>query len=340
VACTVHKFYNSKKPIAFYDTEKGSDYIARLIEEKTGMKPIRDKTRAFSDLMADGKQCEEGASDIYLIDSMTHVWRELGDAYMEKLNQGRRYAKSRMDIQDIMQVKKLWQPWVDFFLNSKLHIIVCGREGNDWGYEENEETGKRDLVAVGKKMKVEGEFGYEASLMVSMSAYQNAEVTLKKKGGSKEKQARSIVNVATVLKDRFDLLNGAVFEMPTGEEFMPFLERLQPTRDRRVDTDVKSHNDMAPQNEDQWAGEKRQRVVACEEIQGLMLKFYPGQSAREKALKAALVHRVFNTRSWTKVESLEPLVLRNGLVDMQAILEDPAGFEADVMDEMGERPPA
>src|SRR4051812_45755831 len=49
LATKTHEFFRSTKPIAFYDTESGSDYIADLIAERTGKKPLRVKTRAFSD---------------------------------------------------------------------------------------------------------------------------------------------------------------------------------------------------------------------------------------------------------------------------------------------------
>ena len=73
----------------------------------------------------------------------------------------------RMDIGEAaycvrMIVEQLWACWPDAFLNTPLHTIVCGREGSEWGNQENEETGKMELVQVGKKMKVEAEFGYEA----------------------------------------------------------------------------------------------------------------------------------------------------------------------------------
>jgi pantothenate kinase-related protein Tda10 len=45
IACTIHKLFESTKPVAFYDTESGSDYLAELFTERTGLKPLRVKTR-------------------------------------------------------------------------------------------------------------------------------------------------------------------------------------------------------------------------------------------------------------------------------------------------------
>lgn len=330
LACEAHRHFGSTKPIAFFDTETGSDYVAKLIEERTGMKPLRVKTRAFSDLLEVVKECVGGASDVLLVDSITHVWRELNDAYKKKLNARLKYPKTRLDIQDIMQIKDLWQPWPDQFLMTPVHIIACGREGNEWGHEENEETGKRDLVQTGKKMKVEAEFGYEASLMVAMKAEQIPEGTVKKKGGGKEKRTRTIVNVATVLKDRFHVINGAVFEYPAGADFKPFLDQLKPEAHRAMDTGVKSDEGMPAVDGDHWGAEKRHRAILCEEIQGLLLKFYPGQTAKEKTAKAELIDRAFKTRSWTRVESFNVETLKVGLDLLKGVLEDPAAFEAEL----------
>lgn len=321
IAKVLHKYFNSQRPVAFFDTEKGSDYIAAHLEEGTGHKPLRVKTRAFSDLIEVVNECVAGASDILIVDSITHVWRELQDAYMKALNSNRRFAKARMDIQDIMQIKKQWEPWPDLFLNSNLHILVCGREGNEWGHEENEETGKKDLVTTGKKMKVEGEFGYEASLMISMKAQQIQDAIVKHKGGARERRPRQILNVATVLKDRFDMMNGQEFEMPTGEEFLPFIEKLRPNAERPIDMSVKSHQQIDHNGDDAFRREKRDREILLEEIQGEMTRVYPGTSAKEKAAKLELIERAFETRSWTRIEGYGPERLRQGLAFIRDALK-------------------
>jgi hypothetical protein len=330
LACKTREYFGSHKPIAFFDTETGSDYVAHLITERTGVKPLRVKTRAFTDLRQVVQECVNGAADILIVDSITHVWREHQAAYMAKINEGRRNPKVRMDIQDIMKIKELWAPWPDDFLLTPLHIIVCGREGNEWGHEFNEETGKSELVQVGKKMKVESEFGYEASLMIAMHAEQVQAVTVKKRGGAKEKQSRRIINIATVLKDRFDVINGNVIEMPMGESFVPFLKMLKPGAHGSVDTTVKSNATMPPLSEDGWTQEKKDRTILCEEIQGELLKHYPGQTAKEKAAKAALIEKAFNTRSWTKVEGMRSETLRRGLDVIKTMLTDRAAFEASI----------
>lgn len=301
LACTTHKVFGSKKPIAFFDTEGGSDYLTNLVEERTGLKPLRVKTRAFSQLLEVAKECRQGASDILIVDSITHVWREIQSSYMARINEGRRYEKTRMDIQDIMAIKTQWAPWPDEFLNSPIHIIICGREGNEWGHEEDEESGKRQLVAVGKKMKVEGEFGYEASLMVSMHAEQVAAATIRKRNKTTEKRPSTIINVATVLKDRYDVMNGQMIEMPTGDDFMPFIQRLNPALHREVDTQNHSVDSM-PESDGGYLREKTDRQILVEKIQGEIQGLHPAQTTDDKKGRQALMQKFFGTISWTEIE--------------------------------------
>lgn len=318
LACTTHRLFNSKKPIAFFDTEGGSDYLRNLIEERTGMKPVRVKTRAFSQLLEVAKECRQGAADILIVDSITHVWREIQASYMARINEGRRYEKTRMDIQDIMAIKTQWAPWPDEFLNSPLHIIICGREGNEWGHEEDEESGRRQLVAVGKKMKVEGEFGYEASLMVSMHAEQVAAATIRKRNKTTEKRPSTIINVATVLKDRYDIMNGQMIEMPSGDDFMPFLERLNPQLHHEVDTRNHSVSSM-PESDGGYNREKTDRQILLDKIQAEIAGMYPGQTSAEKKARIDLMKRFFETSSWTEIDKRVPMrLLGEGLAGLQA----------------------
>jgi hypothetical protein len=319
LACTTHKVFGSKKPIAFFDTEGGSDYLSQLIEERTGMKPVRVKTRAFSQLLEVAKECRQGAADVLIVDSITHVWREIQSSYMAKVNENLRWPKNRMDIADIMAIKTQWAPWPDEFLNSPIHIIICGREGNEWGHEEDEESGKLKLVAVGKKMKVEGEFGYEASLMVSMHAEQVAAATIRKKNKTTEKRPSTIINVATVLKDRYDVMNGQMIEMPTGEDFMPFIQRLNPSLHHEVDTQNHSVGSM-PESDGGYNREKTDRQILLEKIQAEIAGLYPGQTSAEKKARVDLMKGYFNTNSWTEIEKRMPMAaLGAGYAKLKAL---------------------
>jgi hypothetical protein len=335
LAIRIRELFSPKKPIAFFDTEAGSDYLEALITKRTGMRPLRAKRRAFSDLMTVVDECLAGAADVLLVDSITHVWRELQDAHMAAVNARLKYPKTRMDVGDVMAIKKTWEPWPNIFLTSPLHIIVCGREGNEWGNEEDEETGKRELVAVGKKMKVESEFGYEASLQVAMSIVQvpervvrkKAESGQKKSAATRERQPRRIINVATVLKDRFDAMNGTMIEMPAGKDFDSFLKLLKPALHGAVDTTIRSDRDIDI-DDSGFNREKRSRTRWAEEIQGLLVKHHPGQTAADKQAKGELLFKAFASRSWSYIETLDSKRLYDGFRLLKNELEP----EAEVSD--------
>lgn len=318
LACRIHKVFGSTKPIAMFDTETGSDYVAHLIEEQTGKKPLRIKSRGFAELGEVGAECVAGASDIFWVDSITHIWREIQSAHMEAVNEDRVRRnwdpKTRMDIQDIMRIKERWQVWPDFFLNAPIHILVAGREGAEWGNEENEETGKHDLIQVGKKMKVEAEFGYEASLQVSMSIRQNAGGwSSKGKGADKtrELKPRELIQVATILKDRFDVLNGQMFEMPEGDIFDPFLKLLHPELHKAVKVTTTTQFASDPSGYDK---SRRDREIVVEKILGEFERCIGGTGGEAKKARLDVMESLWNTRSWTEATERRSLIdLNRGL---------------------------
>jgi hypothetical protein len=306
----VRKVFNLDAPIAFFDTEGGSPYISQMIEKATGRKPVGKRSRSFDDMLAVGRACEAGGASVLIVDSVTHVWRELCAAYMRQINEQRqRKGMSplvRLEFQHWSRIKDHWAQWTDFYLNSRLHIIVCGRAGYEYDFEEREDGSGKDLVKTGIKMKVEGEFGYEPSLLVNMERAQVLDGT-----------AMRIVHRATVIGDRFNLIDGASCENPTFEFFAPHVLALQPGSHAAVDTEVKTDMGLDEEGADAYVRERRQRVILCEEIQGELVRLWPGQTAKEKASKLEYLEDAFGTRSWTKVESMNAERLRDGLARLR-----------------------
>jgi hypothetical protein len=198
LAIGTRKFCGLTGPIAMFDTEGGSEYIARVVQPASSASRAGRSTRCARWLRSACRWRSRYSSS----NSVTHVWRELCDAYLEQLNE-RLAAKKvprrqRLEFQDWAHVKGVWARWADFYLNAPLHII-CGRAGYEYDMELNEETGRKELVKTGIKMKTEGEFGFEPSLLVEMEREQCPDGT-----GSFPLQRR-----ATVLGDRFGVIDGA-----------------------------------------------------------------------------------------------------------------------------------
>lgn len=304
-----------KKPVAFFDTEKGSDWILPLFEQN-GIKCLVKKSRSFKELLQAVKIAEQQAS-IMIVDSVSHLWRELMEAYLNQHNKDRKnmlirkYSKDwveknfkpaiRLEFQHWGQIKPMWAKFTDRFLNSSLHMIVCGRAGDIYEYQENE-NGKKELIKSGTKMATEKELSYEPSLLIEMQ---------RKLIEGKERL------FGIVEKDRSDSINQMEFELPKYKDFKPHFDFIN------IGGEVKEVNFDSNSQElfegktieptDDFAVEKRKRVELSEEIKGLLELKHPGTTKDAKQIKNSLIQEVFNTLSWTKVENTTSEKLQIGL---------------------------
>jgi hypothetical protein len=326
LATKLWQLFKLKTPIAFFDTEAGVEYVDPMVFAATGMHCVGESSRALSDLLHVGKACEEGAAGILVVDSITHVWREVCNAYLDQVNKARdamnKPKRQRLEFQDWAAIKERWNVWTDFYLNAKLHIIICGRAGYEWDFEEVEDSSgqvRKELRKVGTKMKVESEFGFEPSLLVEMERVQ---VPIPDRPNH-----FSITHRATVIGDRFNAMDGAVIDNPTGEWFMPHLSKLVPGAVNAVDVANKTDMGVDEVGDSQWVHERRERERLCEEIQGEMVLAWPGQTTWEKKSKVEALATCFGTKSWKTVESFDAGRLANGLLSMREYIAGNHGTE-------------
>lgn len=313
LAIGTREHFGNTGRIILFDTEGGSEYIAPMIRQ-AGLTPIGIRSRSFSDLMAVTKEVQDG--DILIVDSITHPWRELCDAHLAGINKMRAKKnlspRNRLEFQDWAQLKAKWALWTDWYLNSRAHVIIAGRAGYEYEMQADEETEKKELVKTGIKMKTEGEFGFEPSLLVEMERVQSLD------------GKHRIIHRATIIGDRFGVIDGAQADNPEFKFFLPHVQRLTPGAYAPIDTEIKTDLGSDEDGNTDWAREKRERQILCEEIQALIVRYYPGQSAEEKRTKAGLLQTFFGTGSWTKVENMRSEDLRAGFERMKANLEPPA----------------
>lgn len=308
-------------PVALFDTEASGEYIAGRVKAATGQDLVGMKSRAFVDLMKMARECEAGAAGILIVDSITHVWREVCDSYLEQVNKARdsqnKSRRTRLEFQDWAIIKAKWANWADYFLNSRLHIIICGRAGFEWDFEESENADgstRKDLVKTGVKMKVESEFGFEPSLLVEMERVQ---VPDEKRNGRFK-----LVHRATVIGDRFDSMDGLSTDNPSGEWFAPHLALLTPGASNIVNTTSRTDLGVNEEGDAEFVRERRRRAILCEEIEGELVKAYPGQSKEEKKAKVMLVEAGFKTKSWLAVQAMPAEKLAAGLAIIRDILRE------------------
>jgi hypothetical protein len=311
------------KPVAFFDTEKGSDWVLPLFQ-KAGIKCAVKKSRTFSDLMIMVDLAEKEAS-VLIIDSVSHVWRELCQSYLDQYNKDRYDAMAKknkdwadknfrktnkLEFQHWNVLKPMWGTFTEKFSNSNLHIIVNGRVGAMYEYQENEH-GKKELIQSGTRMATEKELSYEPSLLIEL---------IRKHIDGQDKL------FAIIEKDRSDTINGKEFELMTYKDIKPHVDFINIGGNvKSVDFNKNSSsilfegNTIEPQ--DEFAAEKRQREIYCEEIKGFLELKYPGTSAEMKQKKNELINETFQTLSWTKVENTPSEVLRKGLEKLKMQLQ-------------------
>jgi len=290
-----------KKPIGFFDTEGGSGYVLDKMK-KAGCDLVRVQSRSFSDL------CEvvpEAAKDCaaLIIDSVTHPWIELCDSYLTKINQEREASRKRkaekLEFQHWAYLKKIWrEKFTVPYLTSQLHIFMCGRAGWEYEYIQNEETGRKELQKGDIKMQTERDLGYEPSLLLEMERVFDTDGSLKHR--------------CIVLGDRFDLVNGKVFIDPSFKDFQPIWDSLD-SATTHGGIDPTRTSDALLETPGIETDEKRfQRTILSEEIEGMLVSAFPGQSAAEKKAKTDILQAAFGTRSWTAIEATAPAQLREG----------------------------
>jgi hypothetical protein len=292
------------KKLAYFDTETGSDWLIPKLKE-AGCETFVVKSKAFVDLCETIRECEANNIPVLIIDSITHVWRELMESYDKKL-----HRNGRLQFQDWAKIKGEWREYTDLFVNSKVHIIACGRAGYDYDYDFNED-GTKDLIKTNTKMKAESEFGFEPSLVIEMERIsENTEQITElannrtKKQSFKPKVGSRWIHRAHVLKDRADKINGQTFDYPTFDSFKPHFDSLNiGGAHLGVDTTRNSEERFDLNGDGEWRQKQKRRAIALEEVQNYLVEMWPGQTKEEKQAKLALVEEAFGTNSWTKVEN-------------------------------------
>lgn len=336
-AMGTREFFKLPGPIAMYDTETGSDYWAARVKQRTGQELLVAKSRSLVDLVTTVNECVAGGVSVLVVDSITHVWREVCDAYLTELKNAAKKKNwrepERLEFQDWGRIKLRWASWPDLYLTSPLHIIVCGRAGYDYDYEVDD-RGKKELVKTGIKMKVEGEFGFEPSLLIEME-----------RDWTKTDPPEMIAR-ATVIGDRFDLLNGKSCDQPTFDFFRPFIELLVPGDHSPIDTSLKTSFGLDAERGDERKREKDRREIVAEKIEAAFrLANLDGRSAEEKKARTEAMLKYWHSTSWKEISERTPsATMASGLIKFETdhglIGDDvPDGFVATEPTATEDKPP-
>lgn len=282
-------------PIAFFDTEGGSDFMLRICEA-AGVELLVAKARAFADLMEFVKEATD-AGAVAIVDSISHTWDDLRESYERKLER-----KNGLEIWDWGKIKPAWREFTTAYLTSPIHMIVCGRSASIYEQVYNEAKGKTEVQVVGSKMKTEKETAYEPSLLIEMERAPQRRI-----------ETEGIHVIATVVKDRSDMLDGQSFADPTYETFLPFFEAINIGGEHKP-TDATRTSDHLFQTPDNAIERKRQVEITLEKIRdAFILGDIGGRSDADKKRMKELLQASFGTTAWSEVEGQRLEDLRSGL---------------------------
>jgi hypothetical protein len=288
-----------------FDTEPGSDFLIPDFEE-AGIPFMVEKAVTLKALIETVDDAEKNGS-VLIIDSITHPYRELIAAYLKQKN------RTFLQIDDWNYIKGDygWAQFTKRYINSKLHIIMCGRAGDDLE-QYTDENGKRQLEKIGTKMKTEAETGFEPSLLVLMEQIERNE---REPTG----RIRTVVRRATVMKDRWDKIDGQQFEEPRFQDFLPHISRLALGGEHVGVNDRGDSRSILLTEKRDW--QPVQRKIALGEIQDLLVLKYPSTSGADRQAKITALKEHFNA-SWVEIEETMPLPdLRAGYDKLHRALE-------------------
>lgn len=290
-----YKDLKCTKPVLFLDNEKGSRFLIPLLKKNNIPVLVKDTT-SLADVIEALKFIQNKEIDFLFIDSLTKIYYRFIKDYKEKNH------RSFMTLQDWGKVLPAWQEdFSDRFVNSEGNILFTGRGGFEYEKEDDttDEQGKviekGSFVKSGIKMKIAGETPYETDLNVWMQLEKDL------------KDGKPIqTNVAYILKDRSDTINGKIYEMPKYKNFKPIINFILglPLGDIAQET---NNTNLTPGSDRDYYERLIERKILTEKIESLfdLNKLGSPRSADEKQLKKLIIQTIFGTTSQTEIDKMQ-----------------------------------
>jgi hypothetical protein len=277
------------KRIAFVDTEHGSNFYTQHVEQRRVHPAAFDidvlYTRSITESLAAVRGLDLATHGVLVIDSISHLWDAAMAAYTGKKTKG-----GTIPLHAWGAIKKPYKELIHLLLASPVHLLICGRQGIDYG--EDEESG--ELKSLGFKLRAEGETAYEPDLLIRLEAYRP------------NKKAMA-VPIAHVEKDRTGVLAGQAIHWPNFDNIAkPLLgllgatQALLPTEDEIgiLDAEVLARQDKEQgQRSAELAGQFTTRMTQAGTIADLQRIGGELTAAVKQKFVAKDLERVRNTYS-------------------------------------------
>jgi hypothetical protein len=214
------------KRVAYIDTERGTDFYAMDIKERSVHPAAFDfdaiYTRSLMETLEAVSEIDTNVYGVVIIDSITHLWEAAREAYT-----GKRLSNGAIPLNAWGEIKKPYKQLMERFINGNFHAIICGREGVQM--EKNEESGEAEVV--GAKMKAEGETPFEPHILIRMYA-------------EREKNGLYTIN-AFFEKDRSGVLTGKVLQNPDYVTIEPIINYLSGSQGTMTTAEEAAERDSA-----------------------------------------------------------------------------------------------
>jgi len=183
--------------VVLIDTEHGSDFYGSKFKFDVL------HTRSLAQINEALDEIEKSDYDVVIIDSITHIWEGVQNAYIEKL----RVTKKREELQfqDWRYIKRPYKDFILRLLNLDKHVIISGRMAIEYS------MAKGELTKTGERMKAESETPYEPHILLKLEQHRNG----------KETEYHCFVE-----KDRSGILAGKTFVNVTAKDFQPLIQIL------------------------------------------------------------------------------------------------------------------
>jgi len=321
IAIGLHHHIKSKGPVVYIDTEAGSDFLLPHYRHN-GIEVMRSNSRAFRDVLPTMQEAKNAGAEIMVIDSCTHLWKELCNAYEKKYKR-----TGGLQFQDWKNVKGEWGEFMTAVLNEPLHIILLGRAG--YAYDYIDIDGKKTLIKTNTKMRAEGETEHEPSITLEMEQITLSDDEIKDlarkqaKGFGTKVTGQFSSYVMYVLKDRANLLTGSVFKYPPQPgkliepdnppftDILPFIQTIN-VGGKHVGVDnTRTSEDMFVGADNSYTERRKTKTIILEELKA-ELDTHFGSSQKDKAARIALLKKHFGTASSTKIGGLDIEQLKLG----------------------------
>jgi hypothetical protein len=232
------------KRVAFVDTERGTDFYCKDVPARKSHPSAFDfdalYTKSITEVIDAIRSLNPKEYGVVVIDSITHLWEAARLAYS-----GKETKAGTIPFHAWAKIKKPYKELINMLLSSPMHVMFCGRQGNE--FEEDEESG--ELKKVGVKMKAEGETPYEPHILIRMESVKNP-------------RAREAVITAFAEKDRTGVLAGQTITWPCFDNVVkPLLSLLGGTQAR-----IQNDEEVGRQDSERITEDDKKRILESADI--------------------------------------------------------------------------